>query len=247
MTEQNPSPSGNNLPSIDIGNKDFLYIYAKTEKIAHALLFVLERKGGEGKPLAVRLTECVLDLVSLAASSALEPASRTIFSSLLLETISFVRLAGSTGVIDRQSAALIAEELTKVFDRVVHLSQGKALLQESDFFVGENLPLLPQKVPGLEDLFRAPQENPARPTRSAHPAAQTPPSHKRHDKGQMSDRSQLVLDVVKEKGRVAIRDIAGAISGCSEKTIQRELSSLIERGLVKKEGDRRWSLYSLAK
>ena len=30
---------------------------------------------------------------------------------------------------------------------------------------------------------------------------------------------------------------------CSEKTIQRELNILIERGLIRREGERRWSVY----
>jgi DNA-binding HxlR family transcriptional regulator len=36
------------------------------------------------------------------------------------------------------------------------------------------------------------------------------------------------------------------IRGVSEKTIQRELGALIESGLVMKQGERRWSVYSLA-
>ena len=41
------------------------------------------------------------------------------------------------------------------------------------------------------------------------------------------------------------QDIAQTIRDCSEKTIQRELIALIQGGIVKKTGERRWSKYSL--
>jgi hypothetical protein len=65
-------------------------------------------------------------------------------------------------------------------------------------------------------------------------------------------RRQQILDLVKSKGNAAqggsiqIKDVAAVITDCSEKTIQRELSSLVEDGLLVKEGDRRWTTYRLA-
>ena len=38
--------------------------------------------------------------------------------------------------------------------------------------------------------------------------------------------------------------VAKVIKGFSEKTIQRELTALIQQGLVQKRGERRWSVYS---
>ena len=64
--------------------------------------------------------------------------------------------------------------------------------------------------------------------------------HKGH-----SDRKGQVLSIIKDKGTVGIKDIAASITDCSEKTIQRILLSLIEEGVVRKEGERRWSTYSL--
>jgi predicted HTH transcriptional regulator len=48
---------------------------------------------------------------------------------------------------------------------------------------------------------------------------------------------------VVENKAVSIKDIRTAITGCSEKTIQRELANLISQGLIKREGERRWSVY----
>jgi hypothetical protein len=43
-----------------------------------------------------------------------------------------------------------------------------------------------------------------------------------------------------------IKDVSPLIEGCSEKTIQRELMSMVHNGTLKKIGEKRWSRYSLA-
>jgi len=58
-------------------------------------------------------------------------------------------------------------------------------------------------------------------------------------------RRNLVLESLKRKGDSSIKDIVRQVKGCSEKTIQRELNTLISEGLVNKKGERRWSVYSL--
>ena len=44
---------------------------------------------------------------------------------------------------------------------------------------------------------------------------------------------------------VSIKDISLAFTDCSEKTIQRELNSLVSKGQLKKTGAKRWSRYSI--
>jgi hypothetical protein len=59
-------------------------------------------------------------------------------------------------------------------------------------------------------------------------------------------RKEKILDVIRQKGSVMIKDIAPHIPECSEKTIQRDLIELVSRGAVSKKGERRWTLYSLS-
>tara|TARA_B100000745_G_scaffold62803_1_gene37109 strand:- start:532 stop:708 length:177 start_codon:yes stop_codon:yes gene_type:complete len=54
-----------------------------------------------------------------------------------------------------------------------------------------------------------------------------------------------ILDVITKKSPIHIKDIAAEVSDCSEKTIQRELQSLVHDNVVKKEGSKRWTTYSL--
>ncbi len=63
---------------------------------------------------------------------------------------------------------------------------------------------------------------------------------------QLVDRGARIKTVLEAVPEATIKDIAEAITDVSEKTIQRELNSLIEKGQVVREGERRWSKYSIA-
>ena len=59
-------------------------------------------------------------------------------------------------------------------------------------------------------------------------------------------RQGIILDIIKSKKEVMIKDISSHIKDCSEKTIQRELLAMVDAGVLKKLGEKRWSKYSLA-
>ena len=61
----------------------------------------------------------------------------------------------------------------------------------------------------------------------------------------IGSRRKKILEIVKAKGQVTINEFIDAIHGCSSKTIQRELTSLVLSGTLRKSGERRWSKYSL--
>ncbi len=60
-------------------------------------------------------------------------------------------------------------------------------------------------------------------------------------------RHEAIVKLLKEaKGEgVSIKDIAQSISGCSEKTVQRDLIALMKLDVLYKKGERRWSRYFL--
>ena len=61
-----------------------------------------------------------------------------------------------------------------------------------------------------------------------------------------NSRQSIIISILKRKREVMIKDVSPLISGCSEKTIQRELSAMVQAGVLKKTGDKRWSRYTLA-
>ncbi|MDP3763439.1 MAG: hypothetical protein Q8Q92_02155 [bacterium] len=61
-----------------------------------------------------------------------------------------------------------------------------------------------------------------------------------------NSRQSTIIAILKRKKEVMIKDISPIISGYSEKTIQRELLTMVKAGVLKKVGEKRWSRYSLA-
>jgi DNA-binding transcriptional ArsR family regulator len=59
-------------------------------------------------------------------------------------------------------------------------------------------------------------------------------------------RRESILSVLRSKGPSYIKDISLVVREVSEKTIQRELSSLVSEGAVTRKGDRRWTTYELS-
>ncbi len=63
---------------------------------------------------------------------------------------------------------------------------------------------------------------------------------------QKSIRKDNIISILKNNPEpLTIKDISTNIKDCSEKTIQRELLGMVVSGVLKKEGERRWSRYSL--
>lgn len=60
-----------------------------------------------------------------------------------------------------------------------------------------------------------------------------------------TERRERVLQVIRAKGSVRIKDISDTIPEYSEKTIQRDLLDMIRDGAIVREGERRWSKYKL--
>jgi|GEM_PF-2625914 len=83
--------------------------------------------------------------------------------------------------------------------------------------------------------------------KNAHESISSSPSTKTRentpDTPKKAQRKSLILRELREKGQAQIGDVAAAIEGVSEKTIQRDLKELIAQGRVTREGTRRWAIY----
>jgi hypothetical protein len=64
--------------------------------------------------------------------------------------------------------------------------------------------------------------------------------------GQKTNRRDLILQLIKEKKEISVKDAAREIRDCSEKTLQRELVALVNDGTLERVGARRWSRYRFA-
>lgn len=59
------------------------------------------------------------------------------------------------------------------------------------------------------------------------------------------DRKAKIIAFLRQNNVAIIKDFTSVIHGCGEKTIQRLLADLVDSGVLKREGERRWSRYSL--
>lgn len=86
---------------------------------------------------------------------------------------------------------------------------------------------------------------PQTPAQTQRPILRDVPSVRTHGENGSSERRSIILNKIKEKPSVNVRDLADSIPHVSEKTIQRELLAMVSEGLLVKRGERRWSTYSL--
>lgn len=57
------------------------------------------------------------------------------------------------------------------------------------------------------------------------------------------DRKEEILNIVKSHKNASITDIKKFLTDVSDKTLQRELVKMIEMGLIRREGNKRWATY----
>lgn len=206
-------------------------VYKKTEKIACAVFLITDNK--EGK----HIHEIVKD-VRKAAQEAFRSATAFVSESdggnaptairdlMHLRGLLYMLVASrdvSADLID-----VVAREIDAVVGALHGLSYGRGNV------LSESVEYQPPYVhPTLRE--RAPLKAFGVPRRTA---ASRPV-------GETSSRREAILSVIRARGVVSIKDISDSITDCSEKTIQRELIGLVKDNVVVREGERRWSRYSV--
>lgn len=62
--------------------------------------------------------------------------------------------------------------------------------------------------------------------------------------GNMNERQKAIMEYIKRTPRVKVSDFFTFFQGVSVKTIQRDLHDLVARNILKREGEKRWTIYS---
>ena len=217
-----------------------MFIYKKAERLAKAI-HLITPAFAEAVSLRNRIDTIAIGLVDAAI---LPPgAARAALSRELLALSSVLSIARTGGLLSSMNADLIAHEAHALLQEVAVYEEPRLFLDEAPTLSG-----IAKKALARE-TFRNPLAVPEK-----HPAGKRPaPVSKGHIKdikgtpdGHVKDRREAILSVIKNKHKASIKDISTLIRGVSEKTIQRELSGLIASGVIEKQGERRWSTYSLS-
>ncbi len=233
------------------GNKFVFYIYRKISKISGAIYLITDIIK-DVEPLKWRLRKTATDTLSLKNFFG----DKAVFNTLeehLFELESMLELARLSGVVSEMNALIVGSEVRKLLTEIRERSK-------EGFYVPELVPSFfevakPESL-SLEEYLARSKElddkghkgqsvrydlyNPKQASKpySRELSAQPDTSE---SKGQRRDE---ILRIIKARGSVTIKDITESVRDCSEKTVQRELMSLVDSKLVKKTGERRWSKYS---
>lgn len=247
----------NNQNPIDYFSQDqsFVFVYKKTEKLATAL-YMVTNLFGDTEPMKWTLRTKVSHLLSfiIGFKDVLESREYEFSNEVktkVLEVVSLLEVASRSGLVSPMNFSILKTE----FMNLVHaLSTLRKDVHERTQFA------LPKT------FFDVPRSSPSHIGHQSLSTAHTTDmdhdhvhkGHGAHIKDSMSlsdsehtgifkktNRQSIIINLLKKKKDLTIKDIALVIRDCSEKTIQRELIALIEAGVLKKTGERRWSRYSL--
>lgn len=237
MALQHQNDSLISIKRLSSNNDYYNVVFKKTERVASAVFYILsfieinEHTNVHYKYLsdkAMTLHEAVIASLNLfeyevkAKIFSLQQALVALASALALVTAA------------RVVTTDITESISSEIDDVLRYIRNHYAPVES----------------GLISSGRALPTVPARPQ-----VRRTRPHLPKHDfsseailvYSDLSDRTTRIKTVLEAKPNATIKDLSEIITDVSTKTIQRDLNSLIENGQVIREGERRWSKYSLSK
>lgn len=224
ITVKDTKKGGQNVLNNSVINNVFLkdhkraYIYKKAEKLSQAVHVILVHVQTSNK-ITNKLSELSMQLIG----EVLHNQNKTAGSACMLEIISLLQVGETAGIIAPKNSELLIREYNYLLALSCEQNMQNVDLDTHVDEVREQAKTLSLKNKSV---------------------AKAPINSQGH-KGHSSDRKGQVLEMLKNRGALGIKDIARVITDCSEKTIQRLLNTLIKEGLIKKEGERRWSTYHL--
>ena len=250
-----PLNDPNNWKSIGFfnGQSHLTYTFKKAEKIT-AALYLVSSLLKDTEPLKWELREKAVGMISSSISlNSIEPTDKNgILQSLFsvsLETLTLLNIASLAGLISDMNHLILKSEIESIVsllkEKVLEDTERAGYILSDSFFrtdfkMEPRTDMSPNNIPQGQLNLNT--------TSPSNTATQSKPKNKDKValKDKKNDRKTVITTLLKKQSNLTIKDFVKVIHGCSEKTIQRELLELVEEGTVKKEGERRWSTYSLA-
>lgn len=226
-------------------------VFKKAEKISSVIFYILSfKKDSDTKSLLEQsLSEksFYLHEVSLKTLSALDGETDDLYNlaQALVALASTLEVAAAGRVIPETLAAPVIEQIDAVQRYLVN-----HYLKEAGLSITElsNVAIeAPQTAARASQLTSTATKAPVRRSQRVAVPKGDISSDAYLVYSQLNDRTERIKTVLEAKPQATVKDIAEIITDVSEKTIQRDLNSLIEKGQVVREGERRWSRYSVVK
>jgi hypothetical protein len=218
------------------GHYDWYFCFLKAERIAHVLSLLAEKVVHSDRGWFEELVDRSARLAPTIVHFAAEEASIEAVLADTFSLISVVRLSGTRGYLAQDTAQYIAQEYELIAQKISSGNQLSPFVSPQDFSVPDFLskPKAPEAL-SLGRIHTPPPIQKSQPKKETTEGAPV-----------QTDRKAAILHFVLQKRAVSIKEICAVVPDCSEKTVQRELGSLIAAGLIIREGERRWSVYKPA-
>jgi len=247
------------------GDSYGLFVFKKTEKIVTAI-YLLTGLMSEREPMREKLRSLATNMLSnaLLMSERVwgEETYQKNLSSTLCEMSVLFDVAETAKMISKMNHKIISDELKKLLDFLVTSSSNYSSAKiafPSGMFDGD-YNFIPDQAYQIENTQIPKDINNNRPEISQG-QSQVKDIQKNTVVNKMSvmksvgddktikdknNRQEIITSMLKGGAKLTIKDFAKNIKDCSDKTIQRELIAMVAKGVLKKEGERRWSKYFLA-
>ena len=227
-----------------------MHVHKKVEKLIAATHLVTEFIKDENeikwqmRKQSVILLSYITDVVATP-----EPRKRhhslIEFKSAAFQLATLCDVASVSKMLSEMNASLLKKEFLLLIERIdAHLVSGMLAGKGSSptFLASEYFEIGPAETAfskghhkGHEMSFKKPMAPTSSNPKNLRPTRQ---------QSSNTDRKTLILSLIKEKKEIGIADAVHIMKGVSTKTVQRELTAMVGEGILKKEGDRRWSRYS---
>ena len=251
-----------------------VFIFKKTEKLASAI-YLITSFISDNEPIKWKIREVSTRLLSYGINLSNQGHRSRVdamnnFLSASLEIISLLEISNISGIISPMNYSVLRFEIEKIVE-LVDLKErslnSKFLLSKNFFEITEGQAIIQNRQEDTNKVFSLKDNKASTDQTSGGTTASSEDLIKGHynrqqfvkdiknekngdmsfNKGQVpkGDRYEIIINLLKNTKEISVKDVSSLISDCSEKTIQRELLSLVDKGVLKKEGERRWSKYSL--
>ena len=235
-------------------------LYSKTNKLITALYMVTDIIDRD-EPLRNKLrtlgTEIVSDMRSLEQNRTGNTAS--VILGKVEDIVSFLDLASTMNIVSPMNSDILKKEFFKLKQSIIASFENVEILNKkvdlSEFFIDNpKVRLFSEKIisKGHTPVRTGPSLGVQKAGTLLKAIKQVSGVHNFDE--QKKQRRDDILNIVKILGgNATIKDIkdkihtlpgqGGSLHSHSEKTLQRELVSMVSNGVLKKEGSKRWSRY----
>lgn len=253
----------------------FMSVSKKSEKIATALYMITDLIS-EKDPIRYKIREASLSVLSDTRSLAYADTGGLYFQlarivSRSWEILSFMEVATVAGFISDMNYSILKgaiidfisdirnrqkiEGFNTIKDMKLIDGQSANLNLKKDFFylnqADENS--MAEESNTIHQSTEKAEQKPAIPMRRETPSSivrsrsdMKPRSANPESSSDGTERKNKILALIVDKQDISIKDITQYFKEYSQKTVQRDLLSLVAQGKIKRTGEKRWSRYSMA-